>query len=910
MSCDNDCRPTPAFPKRIDNRPGLASIDYRIGSYVDLRAHMLSLLDASPALADWTHRLPDDPGIALIEAAAEVGDILSFYHDLYANEAYLRSAKGRSSVADLVRLLGYRLAPGLGGRTRFAFSVKGSGPVLLPRGLGIKAQLEGTDKPALFETGAELLAHPALSQFRLYRPRTQPDIRYGSDTFTLAPGATVSLKAGDRIMVGVARSDGDGTSYDHLQVLVVDSLSAALGNTIIKIKGSITTLKQPTQYYQSTPSMVSAIEPLMLEMSGAMLPMYTVVQVPAALLEAGLAVPALAATARFQAWKLGATHRHFGHNAPSQQVLIDDKGRASMHDVSYQRMLNASTYGPAVPALAARQMPLDGEVAGVLAGTRVLIEANLSPSGTDSGRKRLLERRVAQVDRQSLAWGPSSGASSVLSLDDTLALNESGTALTHADIRGISFHEVIGAPFALLGQFVPTAASSGHQLAFYGSGADAAALATRQLLFAGPLGSVFGATAQQIDLAGADAERPGLHMVQFDREFDYTQFGYDNALVTVYGNVLEASQGKTEAQVVLGDGDARVNFQTFVLPKTPLTYLLDTTLAPPQWPQAQLWVDGVQWQQVDSLFARGPKERVYVVREDVDGKSWVQFGDGKTGARLRSGRGNVVARYRTGLGAHGALKAGATAQVDKALAQLDQAFLLEPVTGGAQPESADGARVAAPGTMQSLGRIVSVADYEAEALAIPGVQKARAAWISVDGATLVRVTILTDSAAPADASATADALRAAVRARGAGRCPLVVLPGSRAEVALRLVVGCDAALHPDAVRAAILVALGARGEEGNGVDSTQGLFSWQQRQFGEAVHGSQVVSAVQNVAGVIWVRLLALDRVDAPNGGASAATTTQPAVGRTLSCSGEQLLALQATALQLQMAADSQGVLS
>jgi predicted phage baseplate assembly protein len=907
MSCENDCRPVPAFPKRIDNRPGLATIDYRIGSYFELRAHMLSLLDASPALAEWTHRLPDDPGIALIEAAAEVGDILSFYQDLYANEAYLRSAKWRTSVADLVRLLGYRLAPGLGGRGRFALGVKGAGPVLLPAGLGIKAQLEGDDKPAVFETSAELLAQPALSQFRLYRPRMQPEIRYGSDTFTLAPGSNVSLKAGDRIMVAVARDDGDGSSFDHMQVLVVDSLSQAFGDTILKIKGSITTLKQPVQYRKFAPSMMAAVEPPMLGLINTIAPLYTVVQVSTVLLDAGLAVAALASTPRLQAWKLGASHRHFGHNSPSRQVLIDDKGRASMHDVSYQRLLNATTSAPANPALAARQMPLDGEAGGVLAGTRVLIEANLSQSGAGAGRKRLLERRVAQVDRQSLAWGPSSGASTVLSLDDTIALSESGVQLTHADIRGISFHEVTGEPFALHGEFVPTAAASGHQLAYYGTGAEAAALAMRRLLFAGPGAGVVGATALAADIGVADPGQPGLHMVQLDHEFDYAQFGYDDARVQVYGNVLDASQGKSEAQVVLGDGDARADFQTFALPKTPLTYLLDTTQAPPQWPQVRLWVDGAQWRQVDSLFGRGPNERVYIVRDDADGKSRVQFGDGKTGARLRSGRGNVVARYRTGSGAHGPLKAGASAQADKAVAGLDKAFLLEPVTGGAKPESADGARAAAPGTMQSLGRIVSVADYEAEALAIPGVQKARAAWVGVDGAMLVRVTVLTDSAAPADAGATADALRAAVRARGAGRCPLVVLQGSRAEVSLGLVVGCDPALHPAAVRAAILLALGARGEEGMGVDSSQGLFSWQRRQFGETVHGSQVISAVQNVAGVVWVRLLALDHANAP---VPALLTHTPAIGRTLTCGGDQLLALQASALQLQVAADTQGVSS
>ena len=57
MSCTNDCRQPAAFPKTIDNRPGLSTIDYRIGSYADLREHMLSRLDASTVLAEWTHRL-------------------------------------------------------------------------------------------------------------------------------------------------------------------------------------------------------------------------------------------------------------------------------------------------------------------------------------------------------------------------------------------------------------------------------------------------------------------------------------------------------------------------------------------------------------------------------------------------------------------------------------------------------------------------------------------------------------------------------------------------------------------------------------------------------------------------------------------------------------------------------------
>ncbi len=144
--CRNDCIERLLFPKRLDagvNRPGLSRIDYRIGSYADIREALLRKLNLHPVLADWTHREADDPGIALLEGAAILGDILTFYQDLYANEAYLRTAQWRENVADLVRLLGYRLSPGLGGKATFAVEVTGEKPVVIPMGFPIKAQLEG-----------------------------------------------------------------------------------------------------------------------------------------------------------------------------------------------------------------------------------------------------------------------------------------------------------------------------------------------------------------------------------------------------------------------------------------------------------------------------------------------------------------------------------------------------------------------------------------------------------------------------------------------------------------------------------------------------------------------------------------------------------------------------------------------
>src|SRR4051812_21525139 len=102
--CENDCKPPLRFPKKIFNRPKMPRIDYRIGEYADFREALLRKLDVDPTLAAWTYRAPDDPGIALIESAAIVGDILTLYQDTYANELYLEVATLRESISSLVRL--------------------------------------------------------------------------------------------------------------------------------------------------------------------------------------------------------------------------------------------------------------------------------------------------------------------------------------------------------------------------------------------------------------------------------------------------------------------------------------------------------------------------------------------------------------------------------------------------------------------------------------------------------------------------------------------------------------------------------------------------------------------------------------------------------------------------------------
>ena len=59
-------------------------------------------------------------------------------------------------------------------------------------------------------------------------------------------------------------------------------------------------------------------------------------------------------------------------------------------------------------------------------------------------------------------------------------------------------------------------------------------------------------------------------------------------------------------------------FQTFKLPKAPLTYFNSAGETPPEVPELQIYVAGRRWTRVPSMFGRGAKEEIYIVREDAD----------------------------------------------------------------------------------------------------------------------------------------------------------------------------------------------------------------------------------------------------------------------------------------------------
>jgi hypothetical protein len=102
-------------PVRIDNRPGLDVIAYRVGTHPQFNQSLLARLSLSgqKSLAALTTRDKNDFSIGLLDAWSVVADVLTFYQERIANESYLGTATERFSILEMARMIGYELNPGV-----------------------------------------------------------------------------------------------------------------------------------------------------------------------------------------------------------------------------------------------------------------------------------------------------------------------------------------------------------------------------------------------------------------------------------------------------------------------------------------------------------------------------------------------------------------------------------------------------------------------------------------------------------------------------------------------------------------------------------------------------------------------------------------------------------------------------
>jgi hypothetical protein len=311
--------------------------------------------------------------------------------------------------------------------------------------------------------------------------------------------------------------------------------------------------------------------------------------------------------------------------------------------------------------------------------------------------------------------------------------------------------------------------------------------------------------------------------------------------LSVLGNCVSASHGETPVNgaELIGSGKASTESPRFQLKAAPLAYVPATN--PRGYaPAIEVRIDDRLYGETPAIFGLTSADRAYTVKTVRNGKSEVQFA-----GRLPGGTHNVNALYRVGGGVAGNLDAGRITTVLAPVIGVRSVHNPVAAEGGSDAETVEDSRVAAPQSIRTLDRVVSLADFAAFAHDYRGIGKAIATELHVGMRSVVCITIATTAlTSPIEGSDIFVSLRDALA--------LVAPPGRSiriegfvdlsAQVTVALLI--DRAFRRADVEAAVRAKLGS-------------AFGRAARNFGEALHRSAVLATVQSVDGVIATRLMA-----------------------------------------------------
>ncbi|HEV8549254.1 MAG TPA: putative baseplate assembly protein [Polyangiaceae bacterium] len=797
-------------PRGLDNRDGLSQIAYRVGEYADFRASLQAALSAKDfsKLSELRTRDEDDFTIALLDAFACTADVITFYQERIANESYLRTAVERISLQEMGKLIGYRLRPGVAAETPLAFAletppkppptlapdpgnfVTGVQPsVSLAPGLKVQSVPGPGETPQTFETLEALAdARPTWNAMRPWLSEAVTLKR--GDTFTYLKGVRNNLKPGDALVFLDANFDPNRNDWDFRLIAGVTPEPDADRTRVTWQRGlgSIAPFSDP-----------------------ARAPVAKVLRKRAAV---------------------------FGHNAPAFPSLSLEfrsayLGRAANNEPDWppQRFVVSGASSRSNGGF----VDLDSVLPEVRAGGLAVLAkggfdypSEPAPPGTYVELYRI--DSVTEVSRAD--FGLSAKISRLELRGQNYALFREfvreTTVFVGSEALDFAEHPVGG---AVSGDLVPVAVSS------------EGLLPGRTLIVRGVSAKDGTSVVQVATLVSVRAIDDGRCELRIAPALSAPLL---RESVVVHANVALASHGESVSQI-LGSGDAGALFQRFALKQLPLTY----RAAPTELGVASelvVRVGDVAWHERATLFGAPPTERSYTLTTDEQGRKFVAFGDGVRGARLPSGSNNVRASYRKGIGEAGNVKPDRLTQLMSRPLGVKSVSNPLAAEGGTDPESAEAARQSMPLTARTLGRAVSVLDYEDFARAFSGVAKAQASVLALPSGPTIAITLAGPGGAVlTPASPVWQNLLLALRASGDPHVAVQLLSNPASAFRLGIRVKRDPDREPRSVLDAVEAALRAR-------------YSFDAQSFGQPVHESEVIAVAQAVPGVSAVDLTLLYR--------------------------------------------------
>ena len=341
----------------------------------------------------------------------------------------------------------------------------------------------------------------------------------------------------------------------------------------------------------------------------------------------------------------------------------------------------------------------------------------------------------------------------------------------------------------------------------------------------------------------------------------HTQFQLQNALencycratATVNANVALATAGATVKEI-MGNGSVATPNQSFTLRQSPLTYVQANT---PNGYRSTLTVraNGMAWTEEPSLYEQPATAQVFAIQNQSDGTSDVLFGDGVEGATLPTGQNNIVATYRIGSGSAGNVAAGAITTLMQRPLGVSGVTNPQTAKGGADPESINNVRSNAPQTVLTLGRAVSITDYQNFAAIFSGIAKAYAIWIPSGTARGVFLTVAADGGVELDPTDPAmQNLVSALHTYGNPLVPISVQSFIETLFGFTADVMYDPSFDQPTVKAQIRSMLVTN-------------YAFANRTFGQGISTDEIAADIQGVAGVTAVNVTGLTVIASSTGG-------------------------------------------
>jgi len=843
--CEGVSRLTPAT---LFNRPGLAEIAYRAGTHAHFKSSMLAAISATESLRALTTRKDEDYTIALIDAWAVVLDVLTFYQERIANEAFLRTAIRRRSLLELARLIGYELRPGVAAGALLAFILDASPgsprEVTIAAGLPAQSLPSKEEVPQTFETAEAFLARPTWSELK---PRlTYPQLIDDTTRRLYVAGLAANLRPGDPMLLVTG---ADSSEQAFLRIVSVKT-DAKMNWTEVTLEGEVLEPKPyvPPDKFLGTVS-IAVDSPLNEIVSTVQDNVVSTSDLQALLLLGGhqiadfvdslvndLASPPDPPTPSAPGlYALRVTAASFGHNAPLYDTTPDDwRASNGPFPKSWEsRSITQKSQGEDLDADEATIL-LAQSFSELLPGQWIVLSGTFKVAPED-----FRVYQIQSASEQSVADYGLSGKASRLVLKPAPGAPASITDIANYKFRETTIHTA--SEYLELAELpIETIEASAETLELESAVPDL--LPGHRLILVGErLGEEPGVTgAEEIELA--DVGQGAYTTLVFKNPL---AFGYRRDTVALYANVVAATHGESR-QEVLGGGDAALAFQRMQLSKSPLTYV--SAPVPSGGVSAlEVRVNDILWHEAFNPLELLANDHRYILRLDDAGNTHVLFGDGVNGARLPTGTENVTARYRTGIGSPGLVDAGRISLLPRKPLGVRSVTNPLATSGAEEPETRDRARENAPLTVLTLDRVVSLQDYEDFARAFSGIGKAKAEWIWRGATRVVHVTVAGVEGADIS-SDTLDNLIAAINGARTPHHPWEIAPYEK----LLFQINAQVQAHPGYLAESVLAAVEKK---------LRDAFSFTTRAFAERVSTSELLAAMQSIDGVASVILKDLSYV-------------------------------------------------